>query len=54
VRAVGRPGERVAEACKLGFTRCILPKGNLKGLKAPKGMVVVGVGTIAEAMEKFF
>jgi DNA repair protein RadA/Sms len=54
VRAVGRPGERVAEAFKLGFTRCILPKGNLKGLKAPQGMDVEGVGTIAEAMEKFF
>jgi len=54
VRAVGRPGERVAEAFKLGFTRCVLPKGSLKGLKAPKGMTLEGVSTIAEALEKFF
>ncbi len=54
VRAVGRPGERVAEAFKLGFKRCVLPRGNLKGLKAPKGMALVGVGNIGEAMEKFF
>lgn len=54
VRAVGRPGERVAEAAKLGFTRCILPEGNLKGLKAPKHMELKGVSTVKEAMECFF
>ncbi len=54
VRAVGRPGERVAEAAKLGFTRCILPCGNLKGLKAPKHMVLKGVSTVQEAIECFF
>lgn len=54
VRAVGRAAERVAEAAKLGFTRCILPRGNLKGLKAPKRMELKGVGTVQEAMEHFF
>ncbi len=54
VRAVGRPGERLAEAFKLGFTRCVLPRGNLKGVKKPEGMGVEGVATVAEALEKFF
>ncbi len=54
VRAVGRPAERVAEASKLGFTRCILPKGNLKGLKAPRGMELTGVSTVRETIESCF
>ncbi len=54
VRAVGRPAQRVAEAAKLGFTRCILPRGNLKGLKAPTGMILKGVSTVSEGIESFF
>jgi len=54
VRAVSRPAERVAEAHKLGFTRCILPKGNLKGLKAPRGMELTAVSTVKETLEECF
>jgi len=54
VRAVGRPAQRVAEAHKLGFTRCILPKGSLKGLKSPRGMELVGVSTVKETIESCF
>jgi len=54
VRAVGRPAERVAEAHKLGFTRCVLPKGNLKGLKAPRGMELSAVSTVTETLKSCF
>ncbi len=54
VRAVSRPAERVAEAHKLGFRRCILPKGNMKGLKAPRGMELTAVSTVKETLEECF
>ena len=41
---------RVAEAARAGFTHVILPKRNLKGLAAPKGVELHGVGTVAEAL----
>jgi DNA repair protein RadA/Sms len=54
VRAVGQLETRVAEAGKLGFTRCVVPTGNLRRTSAPKGMEIVGVRQVAEAMETLF
>jgi len=54
VRAVSRPELRVMEAARLGFDRCFLPAGNLKNLKAPRGLKLVGVRTAAEALEGLF
>lgn len=56
VRAVPRPGPRVSEAVKMGFTRVVLPKGNAERLtKAEqKGAELVVVGTLAEALEAVF
>ncbi|MEE9543496.1 MAG: DNA repair protein RadA [Thermodesulfobacteriota bacterium] len=54
VRAVSRAAERVAEAWRLGFKRCIMPKGNLKGLKKAKGRELVGVLTIGDAIGALF
>ena len=54
VRAVSRPELRVREAARLGFTRCVLPKGNLKNLEAPKGMQLIGVRHASEALEVIF
>jgi DNA repair protein RadA/Sms len=52
VRAVPRAALRLAEAKKLGFTRAIVPAGNLDRLNgdAPKGMDLVGVKTLADAL----
>jgi DNA repair protein RadA/Sms len=50
VRAVARPDLRIREASKLGFTRCVLPAGNLKHLSA-EGIELVGVRTVSEALE---
>jgi len=54
VRAISQVEPRVREAAKLGFKRCIMPKDNLKGLKAAGGMALEGVSTIKEAIAKFF
>lgn len=54
VRAVSRPELRVSEAARLGFNRCVLPKGNLKNLEAPRGMKLIGVRQASEALEVIF
>lgn len=51
VRAVPMVEQRIKEADKLGFTTCILPKVSLKGLDVPKGMKLVGVDNIQEAVD---
>ena len=51
IRSVNMAQARGREAAKLGFTTCILPKSNLKGLKEESGnMRLVGVQTLREAI----
>jgi DNA repair protein RadA/Sms len=52
VRAVPRPGPRIAEARKLGFTRIVLPKGNAARLLPDEraGVELVPVATLADAL----
>jgi DNA repair protein RadA/Sms len=51
VRAVNMVDQRVAEAERLGFTTCILPKVNLAGLRKSGGsMRLLGVATVSEAI----
>ena len=50
VRAVNMPEQRVAEAKKLGFETCILPEVSLKMVKGIKGIRLVGVKTVNEAV----
>lgn len=50
VRAVNMPEQRVAEAKKLGFETCILPKISLKMVKEIQGIRLVGVKTVNEAV----
>jgi DNA repair protein RadA/Sms len=54
VRGINQVETRIAEASKMGFQRCILPKNNLSRLKAPSEMILIGVETLGEAMEKLF
>ncbi|MBO4846379.1 MAG: DNA repair protein RadA [Lachnospiraceae bacterium] len=51
VRAVSQAAGRVNEAKKLGFKTCIVPFGCLDALKDIKGIKVVGVKNIAEAID---
>lgn len=48
VRMVNMAQQRVTEAAKLGFTRCILPKVVLNNIEVPAGMDVIGVSTVKE------
>ncbi len=51
VRRVSRIEQRVQEAVKLGFKRAIIPEKNLGGWTVPKGIEVVGVSTVSEALQ---
>ncbi len=54
VRAVSRPELRVKEAARLGFTRCLLPQGNLKNLDVPATIRLTGIRHAAEALDMIF
>ena len=51
VRAVSQAGARVSEAKKLGFETCIVPFGCIDSLKDIKGIKIIGVKNIAQAIE---
>ena len=50
VRRVTRIEQRVSEAQKLGFKRVLVPPNNLQGWTPPKGIDVVGVSTLSQAL----
>ena len=51
VRGVTMAEQRVAEAAKLGFRRCILPSVCMDAAKGIKGIELVGVSNVREALE---
>ena len=51
VRSVNMAAQRVAEAEKLGFEICIVPKVCMKNIKTGSNMKVVGVSNIQEAID---
>ena len=53
VRAVSMPEQRVAEAKKLGFETCVLPEVSLKMVKDIRGIKLIGVKNIGEAVGIF-
>jgi len=54
VRGVSQPEVRVKEAVRLGFKRVLLPKPNQEKIKGAKGIELIGVRTVGEAIEKLF
>jgi len=54
VRAVGNVEVRIMEAKKMGFSRCVAPKGSLKRLPLPKDISLEGVETVTAAIELLF
>ncbi len=54
VRSVSMAPQRVAEAQKLGFDTCIVPKVCLKNIKTDGSIRVIGVDTIQDAIEYLF
>ena len=51
VRAVSMTEQRIQEARKLGFTRCIVPKSSMEGLSVIEGIKITGVATVRDAIE---
>lgn len=54
LRAVTMVEKRVAEAKKLGFRRCILPKSNLKEVENVKNIAILGANSINELLSLAF
>ena len=50
VRAVSMAGQRVQEAKKLGFKRCIVPAVSMKTIGKMEGIEILGVENVNQAM----
>lgn len=50
VRPVGRMEQRIAECAKMGFSCCVIPEGNRRGLK-DMGLKIVGVSNLGAALD---
>lgn len=51
VRAVTMAQQRLQEARKLGYETVVMPRVNLEGMEPVKGIKVIGVGGIGEAID---
>jgi len=51
VRAATQAALRLREAAQLGFRRAVMPEGNVAPADVPAGFEVVGVKTVAEALD---
>ncbi len=51
VRAVSMAEQRSAEALRMGFETCILPKVSLKRCEKIKGITLIGVNNVKEAID---
>ena len=51
VRSVTTLQQRLSEAARLGFTRCIIPRHGTSQITAPEGMELIRVRNIREAIE---
>lgn len=50
IRTVSQVEKRVAEAAKLGFTRCILPRNNARAMAPRGGIELVEIQTVDQAI----
>jgi len=54
VRAISQAEMRVKEAVKMGFRRCLLPERNLAKLDRMKGVELIGIHEVGEALDAIF
>jgi DNA repair protein RadA/Sms len=54
VRAISQVDIRAQEIKKMGFKACVVPKSNLERMSHVKGLEMIGVGTVKEAIESLF
>jgi DNA repair protein RadA/Sms len=52
VRGVTQAAARIAEAARLGFTRAVVPRDNLKSVGRPEGIEILPVSTLDEAFRE--
>ncbi|TDT51251.1 DNA repair protein RadA [Fonticella tunisiensis] len=52
IRGVNFIEKRILEAQKLGFSKCVVPKENLKGIEIPEGIQISPVENIYEALDE--
>ena len=52
VRGISQAALRIREAGQMGFSRCVVPRGNCAREDAPEGLELVEVGTVAEALDQ--
>lgn len=53
VRAVSMAEQRVREAKKLGFLKCVMPESNRKGLKEAEGIEIIGIESVKDILGLF-
>lgn len=51
IRSVSHLNQRLSEVSRLGFKKCIIPKGGAEKLVIPEGLTVYRVKNLAEAIE---
>ena len=54
VRAIPQCERRIAECQRLGFDTIVIPRENLRRLKAPEGLELLGVDTVMQALSVLF
>lgn len=54
VRAIPQCERRIAECQRLGFTTVVIPRENMRRMKAPEGMKLLGVDTVMQALSVLF
>jgi DNA repair protein RadA/Sms len=54
VRGISRMGDRIKEAARMGFTRCIIPKTNYADETLPTGITISKVSNIRELLSQLF
>jgi DNA repair protein RadA/Sms len=52
LRAVTMAENRIAEAAKLGFKNCIVPKANMKQVRSIKGINITYAESVSELLDK--
>jgi len=51
IRSVSHMNQRLSEAARLGFSKCVIPRGGSEKLEIPQGMTVYRVRNLREAIE---
>ena len=54
VRATSHAAIRLREAARMGFKRVIIPKNNLTGLPEDDRLEIIGVRSVADALDALF